>query len=63
MEKDSLMRCTFLLHYGLNLESFYWAWESILQKITSAIVFLAKFTWESMVKSQIPAACNNAIAF
>ena len=35
-----------LLHYGLNFESFFWAWELILDKTSGTIVFLAKFNTE-----------------
>ena len=43
IEVDSLNNVGMLLHFSLNFESFFWAWELIIDKTSGTIVFLAKF--------------------
>ena len=43
MEVDSLNIVGMRLHYSLNFESLFWAWELILDKTIGTIVFFEKF--------------------
>ena len=58
---DSQGSVGYPLHYGLNLDRFFWALELISEKTSGTLCFSQHFTQGSALKLQIPDTCKSVI--